>query len=122
MSKFMAWNFGYKKVMVESDSISVINWLAESGESNFLSETFILACRDWILKPWVFVVQHIFREGNRVADDLAKRAHTLQHGAIQICSNPPKDMTRIILEDAAGRMTTFSKLGIFKPKLLFSLH
>ncbi|KAK5831361.1 hypothetical protein PVK06_015157 [Gossypium arboreum] len=65
----LAWKSGQHRLILEVDSIDVINVLtnnAKDGEINFIRKA-----RDY-LKEWDVVIQHIYiyREGNKLADGL----------------------------------------------------
>nr|GMD48141.1 ribonuclease H [Ipomoea batatas] len=58
-------------------------------------------CKQWLMKPWDITVTHIFREQNRVADVLAKRAHSYDRGLL-IFHQPVPDVVLSLEEDELG--------------------
>ncbi|PON49332.1 Ribonuclease H [Parasponia andersonii] len=48
------------------------------------------------------IVSHIYREGNRTADKLAKMGHYLEKP--QVWLNPPEEVLPLVLEDAEGKI------------------
>ncbi|XP_061371166.1 uncharacterized protein LOC133313770 [Gastrolobium bilobum] len=66
----MAWSSGYRNVMIESDSSSVITLLSMNGIA--IRECHLISrIRIWIQKDWTVSFRHTFREDNTVADWLA---------------------------------------------------
>ncbi|XP_061355349.1 uncharacterized protein LOC133299869 [Gastrolobium bilobum] len=64
------WNKGFRKIIIESDSTSVITLFTSKG--NDVRESHIVTrIRIWMNKDWDLKAQHIHREGYQCADWLA---------------------------------------------------
>ncbi|KAK4270818.1 hypothetical protein QN277_019587 [Acacia crassicarpa] len=67
----LAWELGFRKAIVESDSLELI---ARITDGNFGTASLLgVQIRDFISKDWQIIFEHIPRELNRVADALAKQ-------------------------------------------------
>ncbi|MBA0637984.1 hypothetical protein Godav_025381 [Gossypium davidsonii] len=63
---------GIRRLILKVDSIDVVNILtsdAKDGEFNLIRKV-----RDYLKKEWEVVIQHVYKEGNKVADSLASMA------------------------------------------------
>ncbi|EEF37876.1 nucleic acid binding protein, putative [Ricinus communis] len=69
----LAWNMGYRELIVEVDSKLVAGWLNADQTCMNDCSNLIYACRELIRKDWNVDVRHVFREGNMIADSLANR-------------------------------------------------
>ncbi|CAN1824868.1 Putative ribonuclease H protein At1g65750 [Linum perenne] len=83
-----AWELGAKKVILELDSLAAVlsiqepsTWDSRHGPT--LLQIQLLRSRDWQV-----VVQHCYREANRVADLLAHLGHSNSLGTHPIVSWP----------------------------------
>ncbi|CAN1732103.1 Putative ribonuclease H protein At1g65750 [Linum perenne] len=73
----LAWEAGFKKIVVQADSsaaISLIN--AEGHPSHQHAELMLRECE--------VVIYHVYREGNHSADFLANLGHSLSLGTHQV--------------------------------------
>ncbi|CAN1126018.1 Putative ribonuclease H protein At1g65750 [Linum perenne] len=84
----LAWDLGAKKVILELDSLAAVlsiqepsTWDSRHGPT--LRQIQLLRSRDWQV-----VVQHCYREDNRVADLLAHSGHCNSLGTHSIVSWP----------------------------------
>ncbi|XP_073051225.1 uncharacterized protein [Primulina eburnea] len=98
----LAWNSGYKKIVLGLDSAKVLQWLKKeevpcSSVLNLLSTCFNILNREWEVR-----INHIYREQNRAADYLASEAKKYQRGYRDIWT-PPKGLEDIIQDDKTGR-------------------
>ncbi|XP_061350478.1 uncharacterized protein LOC133295652 [Gastrolobium bilobum] len=73
----MAWNVGFRKVVIESDSSSVVTVLTRSG-ATVRENQLISRIRTWLDRSWSVFVQHTLREANTCADWLAN--FIIDHG------------------------------------------
>ncbi|GMI74428.1 hypothetical protein HRI_001112100 [Hibiscus trionum] len=95
-----AWRLGFRKVWLESDNLEVMRIL--KGESTALSGDalvdliFGLLCRDWEVR-----IQHIGREGNKVADFLARWCNGERRGNVWL-PDPPTEVHARVLEDSCS--------------------
>ena len=70
----------------------MVKWLKGMGETNLLFESVIQECKEWLRIIWVVNVCHTYREGNKMTDYMAKRAHNVQQGVLQRWNDPPEDL------------------------------
>nr|GMC97865.1 putative RNA-directed DNA polymerase [Ipomoea batatas] len=100
----IAWERGFRKVMVETDANNIVEALnMPNSGSNYrgLLANIIQDCKQWLMKPWDITVTHIFREQNRVADVLAKRALSYDLGLL-IFHQPVPEVVLSLEEDVLG--------------------
>ncbi|KAJ1384819.1 Ribonuclease H domain [Sesbania bispinosa] len=85
----LAWENGYFKLWVESDSSTTI-FLSKKGDvQDHPYATILKKILLWKQKPWQLVSSHTYREGNEIADWLANSAHS-------------KDLSLHMLSDPLG--------------------
>ncbi|KAF7844979.1 putative ribonuclease H protein At1g65750 family [Senna tora] len=70
----VAWHSGFKKVLVESDSLIAVRLINDSISLVHPCSPILARIHYWISCDWEVQVVHIHREGNRVADSLAGHA------------------------------------------------
>nr|GMD03858.1 putative ribonuclease H-like domain-containing protein [Ipomoea batatas] len=90
--------------MVETDANNIVEALnMPNSGSNYrgLLANIIQDCKQWLMKPWDITVTHIFREQNRVADVLAKRALSYDRGLL-IFHQPVPEVVLSLEEDVLG--------------------
>lgn len=63
----VAWNIGIRKIIIESDSTSVINFLRQ-GKVTTSSNKFFKRIFYWQKKEWEVTYSHVLREGNACTD------------------------------------------------------
>ncbi|MBA0807808.1 hypothetical protein Gohar_023586, partial [Gossypium harknessii] len=71
----LAWRSGQRRLILEVDSIDVVNVLtnnAKDGEINLIQKAW-----DY-LKEWDVVIQHVYREDNKLALESMAWGQTLQ--------------------------------------------
>ncbi|KAJ1381872.1 Ribonuclease H domain [Sesbania bispinosa] len=71
-----AWMKGWRDLIVETDALEVVQAVQDTNISFHKHLGAIQSIRDYTQRNWNVSVTHIFREGNHVADLLAK------HGAL----------------------------------------
>ncbi|KAJ1419492.1 Ribonuclease H domain [Sesbania bispinosa] len=95
-----AWNKGVKKLVSELDSLEVLHLLreasptTETGFAELVADTTRLLHLDWEVH-----LQHVYREGNSVADYLAKCARHASESFVS-WSVPLVDLHPLLLEDS----------------------
>ncbi|KAF7811130.1 putative ribonuclease H protein At1g65750 family [Senna tora] len=70
----VAWSAGFKKVLVESDSLLAVNLVNDSIPLSHPCSPILSRIHHWISCDWEVQVVHIHREGNCVADTMAGHA------------------------------------------------
>ncbi|CAI0429574.1 unnamed protein product [Linum tenue] len=75
----LAWERGYRKVAVQTDSSTAIS-LIHSAETAHPHYTLVAYIRRLMEREWEVSLSHVFRESNFVADHLASVGHSLAIG------------------------------------------
>ncbi|KAK2653366.1 hypothetical protein Ddye_013222 [Dipteronia dyeriana] len=60
----LAWNCGYRKIIVETDSLTTIQLLFLVSNSNHPLFSLLQNCKRMIANEWHCDIVHVFREGN----------------------------------------------------------
>lgn len=96
----VTWDMGFRRVCVESDSEQVVMWLNERDQSEcrlgVMSE-----CRSVLRRQWDVVINHVYREANRVTDALAAKVLYMDRG-LYILHEPPPYVRGQLLQDETG--------------------
>ncbi|KAK3226132.1 hypothetical protein Dsin_005994 [Dipteronia sinensis] len=92
------WKAGFKNVVVETDSQTSVCLLTNNTPINHPLFSIIHACKALMKNNWCCNIRHVYREGNRVADGLAKLGHSLDLG-ITIFDDPPSQILGILEDD-----------------------
>ena len=98
----MAWNAGVKLLQLELDSRVVLTWLTNKNmnyPTNMLP--LICDCRNLLDQEWEVHVEHVYREANGFADDLAKRG-TRQRNLMTMYSDCPNFFNVSYVRDLIG--------------------
>ena len=97
---------GFKFLQFELDSKVVLTWLTNNN-MNYLTNImpFICDCRNLIDQGWEVYVQHVYREANGYADDLAKRG-TRQRNSVSVYSDCPNFVDVLYVRDLTGLRET----------------
>ncbi|KAL4323510.1 hypothetical protein GQ457_11G022220 [Hibiscus cannabinus] len=67
----LAWQRGFRKVIIELDNMQVV--LILNGETSALGDNFLVVrIKVLLVRQWDVPVRHIVREANKVADGLAR--------------------------------------------------
>ena len=82
----------------------VVQWLNSMGEPYNPLDALIQECKGWLRKGWVVNIQHGYREGNSIANSMAKQILHLQQGVFRRWRTPPEDLKEILHQDAMGLM------------------
>lgn len=98
---FIALQLNLKKLIVESDSLEVIQALDPVMPPNPLSPALLFDCRGLMQKLTVVTLLHVPRESNLAADHLAKIGHQLPHG-VTIHPSAPSSLLSILCNDIPG--------------------
>lgn len=96
----LAWDAGYPRVIVETDSLEAVRLV----DDNFMVRTHRALVHDirfLIARDWECKIQHVLREANQCADHLAKLGATQLETQI-IWQNPPPSNYFLLLADSAS--------------------
>ncbi|KAL4292121.1 hypothetical protein GQ457_14G024250 [Hibiscus cannabinus] len=66
-----AWDLGYRHVILESDSLEALG-IVRDDDNRGCSYGIVLHIRELRARNWSLMFQHVRREGNKVADHMAK--------------------------------------------------
>ncbi|KAL5759738.1 hypothetical protein ACOSQ2_018576 [Xanthoceras sorbifolium] len=75
----MAWSAGYRKVLVESDSLKVVSLIQFDCNANKPLWVMVQSCRRMLNRDWNYQLSHVFRECNSLTDGLAYMGHSLHN-------------------------------------------
>lgn len=96
----LAWANGYRKVILESDSAVGLALIKEI-EPTSPYYNLVRQIKEWMSKKWDCQLKHVWREGNRSADFLAK-AGIRDQNAEGILQEPPGALREILGADILG--------------------
>ncbi|KAF7815339.1 reverse transcriptase [Senna tora] len=82
------WEKGFKHVVVESDNRNVINLICNGYDGPHPLRNILSRIRELLNRDWHVKIKHVFREGNMVADCLARYAHSIPPGFLMFNSPP----------------------------------
>lgn len=95
---------GWNEVWLEGDSKSLVEIIAQKRVVRCVEVQKQINCINLLIpKIKSCIVTHIFREGNRAADKFAQLGHNIKNPQIWR-NNPPKQVLRIVNEDAEGKI------------------
>ena len=97
----LAWSLGLKKVILEVDSLLVVNWLKKVSDCDSNQANLIHICLDFLQRDWEVQISQIFRERNQLADHLANKALQMERG-IQILTNALANVFQLMRNDIVG--------------------
>ena len=92
---------GFRLVVCEVDCYKIIRLLHASSFEFHIYEPIIKDIRRFLAFNWTYYVHHVYREGNQVADFLAKLG-TSSVGGEQLWDRPPGGLEPILLTNAVG--------------------
>nr|TKS08369.1 uncharacterized protein D5086_0000103910 [Populus alba] len=99
----LAWDKGLKRVIVESDSESVVNRIRNqlTRRPKNQIEAVILERQSYVSREWNCFLQHAHREGNFDADALTKIIIS-ESFELHVFNHPPRSLSLILLADKIG--------------------
>lgn len=96
-----AWEEGYRKIILESDSELVTSALNNMNR-NIASEGALMEqCRELLNREWTCEVHHVYREANKCADYLASLSTRIGDG-FHLFRNVPHEIKGLYEEDLLG--------------------
>lgn len=101
----MAWNEGYRKLLLEVDSATAVQLLSSASNLHGSHKQVVSAIHQlWQSRPWEVLSCHIYREANGSGDWLAAYACPLLLG-ISYFSEAPFGCVNLLLEDIYSVVT-----------------
>ncbi|KAK2636447.1 hypothetical protein Ddye_031239 [Dipteronia dyeriana] len=97
----MVWRKGFRKVIVETDSMSIVKFIEKDSNPNHPMFSLIQTCKRLIAVDWNCNVKHVYREANIVADGLAKIGGSMDFGVL-LFEEPPPVILDIVDNDTRG--------------------
>lgn len=94
----MAWEHGFRRVMLETDSSIVYNLLTTSVQDSWGEDVLVNECRSLLTLDWILDVKKIYRETNYVADGVVNWVLNREVG-VHVLSNPPTMLCSRLLAD-----------------------
>ncbi|XP_038688673.1 uncharacterized protein LOC119987842 [Tripterygium wilfordii] len=97
----LAWEEGFRQVILETDSYMVADWLNKQSVPKLSLSNLISVCRKLVHQAWEVKAIHVYRERNRVTDFLA--SESLNHGnGLTILQHPIVGIQGLLWEDFIG--------------------
>ncbi|GLT78653.1 hypothetical protein SLA2020_501810 [Shorea laevis] len=97
----LAWEKGYKKVIIETDSLLAKQKLEQhGGVANSLS-MLCRGCTELLNRNWDCKLRHVFREANSCADVMASSFYHLEP-RLHFFEEPPDEVKTTLREDLLG--------------------
>jgi hypothetical protein len=92
---------GFKKVILESDSVVVINLIIKNNATMDRNYNFIMQIRRLLDRDWEVQTTHVYREANSAADWLANYGLTRDtlDRKFDILEEPPSELYSILYYD-----------------------
>lgn len=107
----LAWQKQFLLLEIESDSQVVLNLLKDNSNEKF--KTLVDDCRSLMLKITSVKLQHIFREGNTIADYLATLGRTSTNSIITMVNAPTTTLVQMMkFDNGPGTRQRFAKTGM----------
>ena len=97
----LAWDYGYRDVEIECDSVVAVTLLTSATVSTHPLYSIISCCKMKIHDHWRCMIEHIYREQNEAADALATRSYNLDSG-LHVYDEAPDFLKDILVADARG--------------------
>ncbi|KAL9438044.1 hypothetical protein AB3S75_023834 [Citrus x aurantiifolia] len=97
----LAWNFGIRRLKVETDSLCITQLLAKPLVTSNEYAPLIQAIKDYLNLDWQVSLSHIYREANFAADYMANFAFSIPLGLI-VYPTPPLGVRSFLFHDSYG--------------------
>ena len=93
----MAKNIGVAKIVVELDAKIAVNLITNMSKTKKSMKSIVMECKNLLQQFQEYIVQHNYREGNRVADVLAKMgSHQVDTFTIHYHYAPPNPQVNFL--------------------------
>ncbi|KAJ9159056.1 hypothetical protein P3X46_024587 [Hevea brasiliensis] len=97
----LAYDRGYRKVILECDNLTVVNTILGVSNNQCILRCLVDSIRSLLLKDWDVQISHIYREANFSADWLASMAYSLPLGR-HFLEEPPVSILSWLFHDVVG--------------------
>ena len=98
---YLAWEKKITRLEVEVDSMVVVGFLTTGIEETHPLSFLVRLCHGFLGKDWIVRVSHVYREANRLADELANHAFSLPLG-FHAFASVPVEVDLLFREDVDG--------------------
>ncbi|KAL5784666.1 hypothetical protein ACOSQ2_007058 [Xanthoceras sorbifolium] len=86
----MIWNDGFRRVHVNSDCLEAVTLINSDCNDNNPWLSLVLHCKLLLKRSWVYMLNHVFRESNCVADCLAREGQFLGRATVFLLFLPSR--------------------------------
>ncbi|KAF7838057.1 putative ribonuclease H protein [Senna tora] len=97
----VAWSLGFRKVVIESDSLTAVNLLKTPVRSTHPCAAILFRIQTLSAQDWLVSCVHVLREGNMAADAVAAHALTMLDN-LAVFTMAPAFLTRWLKHDSDG--------------------
>ena len=98
----LASQLGIAQLVVELDARVVIDLFVSNNSSKKHYSPLLNDCKSLLTRFLQIRVNHVYREGNRCADKLAKEGCSLEVDFVVLDRPSPSDLCNILYSDAVG--------------------
>lgn len=106
----LAWEMGYRRVLVDTDSMTATKMIGKGCPRDHPSEMAVRRIKDLLNRNWDVKVTHCFRESNAVADHLAKKAIAEKVSYYGLVEPPGSILDKLQKESTASGVSRFESL------------
>ncbi|CAN1129287.1 Putative ribonuclease H protein At1g65750 [Linum perenne] len=100
----LAWDVGFRSVLVQSDSQTALALVLDEGPPQHQHTNEVLTIRELMNRDWVVNLSHVFREANQAADFLASIEYNCQLGT-HLISTSDCNLAFFLRQDCMGNST-----------------
>lgn len=97
-----AWDQGFRRVCLETNSNLAIQLLDKPVEQGHPLSSLVVMARSFLRRDWDIQFCHVYREANRVADDLASFAFSFLLGVFSLGVAPDR-VIPLLSDDVSGK-------------------
>ncbi|KAJ0089466.1 hypothetical protein Patl1_13454 [Pistacia atlantica] len=103
----LAWKLGFKRIELESDSLTLVNSLSFHESQDSLEKQVIKRIKRWLREDWEIHIHHVYLEGNKCADFLANLSFSFDP-ELYVLESAPFGIDRLLRNDASGMFSSRS--------------
>ncbi|CAN0842055.1 Putative ribonuclease H protein At1g65750, partial [Linum grandiflorum] len=85
----LAWNWGARRVAIQTDSLAASKLLQQRDNPDHQHASLVLQFQQLLRREWEVKLFHVYREGNCLADHLVGRGHGLPLGTHPVDVSDP---------------------------------